>query len=396
MSSKRLRPGRVLVGLVGAAVVATVSVLLLTREGRDEGRLPVASLQQTLDVLVAERDVAPGASAALVTRDGSWVGATGLADLATHRPLRPDDRFRIASITKTYVSVVVLQLVDEGALRLDERVAEHLPGVFPPDKAAITVRQLLNHSSGLYDSMNDAVHELGEDADRFLASIADPSLRRRLAATIAGYRRDPTMLVPPSLWVEIAMAKPLYFPPGDGNRYSNTNYIVLGDLVERITGTPLGGVLRERIFEPLALRDTFYVPGPDLPAPFARGYELVGGGVEPADVTRITGGIAGASSLVADADDVARFYVALLDGAVLPRRLLETMLVERMGIGALPLPCGVAYGHDGGWAGYMSYARASGDGSRATVLLLNGRGRDTGPFAEAALGTLFCAPDRGG
>ena len=384
--------------LVAAAILllglAAVGASLLERDGSENDHLPTAALQHELDALVSDSEVAPGAAASVVSPESSWAGAAGIADLDNRRALRPDDRFRIASITKTYVAAVVLQLVDEGALRLDEPVAGRLPGVFPPGKAAITVRQLLNHSSGLYDSMNDGVRELGEDANRFLASFADEDLRRRLATTIERYRRDPEILVPASLWVEIAMARPLSFPPGEGNSYSNTNYIVLGDLVERVADAPLGDVLRERLFEPVGLRDTFYAPGPDLPAPFAHGYFLEGRGSNPVDETRVTGGIAGASSIVADADDVSRFFRALLGGSVLPSRLLETMLVEHMGIGAMPLSCGVAYGHDGGWTGYASYARASRDGDRATVLLLNGRGPGTGLAAEVALDKLFCAPER--
>jgi D-alanyl-D-alanine carboxypeptidase len=392
----RRRP--LLTVVVGVVVVLLVLVdgagWLPVRDDEPDGSLRVAGLHELLDELVAKPAVAPGAAAALLTPQGSWSGATGMADIEARRPLLPDNRFRIASITKTYVAAVVLQLVHEGAVRLGDPVAARLPDVFPPDKAAITVRQLLNHSSGLYDSMNDAVREFGEDVDAFLASFSDAALRRRLAAAIAAVRHDPTVLLPPSLWVEIAMAKPLYFAPGDGNYYSNTNYILLGDVVERVTGSPLGDVLRERLFEPLGLDDTFYVPGPELPPPYAHGYVLPGGDAAPIDETEVTAGIAGASSLVADADDVARFYRALLGGAVLPARLLETMLAERMGIGAIPMQCGVGYGHDGGWTGYASYARASRDGGTVAVLLLNGRGRDTGLAAEAALTELFCSSSR--
>lgn len=392
--SQRRRLVAVVAGaaLVVLLVLADAAGWLAARERESDSALPVATLEHELEVLAGDPDVAPGAAAALLTPDGAWSGAAGLAELDARRPLDPDDRFRIASITKTYVAAVVLQLVAEGAVRLDEPAAAQLPDVFPPDKDAITVRQLLNHSSGLYDSMNDGLRELGEDREAFLASLADPDLRRRLAATILAVERDPAALVPPSLWVEVTMAKRLYFEPGEGNRYSNTNYILLGDLVEHVTGMPLGEALGERLFEPLDLEDTFYVPGPDLPPPFAHGYVLPGGASAPVDETRVTGGIAGASSVVADADDVARFYRALLGGDVLPDRLLETMVVERMGIGSIPLPCGVAYGHDGGWTGYASFARASRDGDRVVVLLLNGRGRETGPAAEAALGGLFCSP----
>jgi D-alanyl-D-alanine carboxypeptidase len=382
-----------LVGAVALAAAAAIAAALLVARGEGGPGLRAAPLQARLDRLVARPGATPGAAAAVLTPAGSWSGAAGAADVRTGRALTPRDRFRIASITKTYVAAVTMQLVDEGRLRLDRRVATVLPGLLPPDKRAITIRHLLAHSSGLYDSMNDGVRALSTDAERFLASIHDLALRERIRRTAARYGTDRTTRFPASLWVDIALAQPLDFPPGEGNHYSNTNYVVLGWAIERVEGEPLGRVLARRLFRPLGLDDTFYVPGPDLPPPFARGYEPPddGGPSWPVETTRITFGIAGSSSIVADADDVARFYRALFSGRVVAPRLLETMLVERMGVGLAPEPCGSAYGHDGGLPGYASWARASADGSRVAVLLVNGRGNRTDIPGREALGELFCA-----
>ena len=391
------RPRRRPAALIAVVALAVVAALGLALWGlRDDGvavtqePLP-AALQEELDALVADRQVGPGAIAAVLVDGELRVGAAGVAELESGRAATVDDHFRIASITKTYVATAVLQAVAEGRLALGDGLGERLPGVFEGEHATITVRQLLTHSSGLEDMFNSMLPEAERDLAGFYASIDDPGLRRRLQAAVAQIQADPFATVPSHLWVELAAERPLEFSPGGGNSYSNTNYVVLGEILERLEGKPLGTILHERLFAPLGLDDTSYVPGPDLPAPYANGYEPDGAdGIPDDDRSRFTIGIAGASSIVADVDDVARFYAALLGGDVVPPQLLETMRIERMGIGGAPMSCGVGYGHDGGWAGYASWARSSGDGSRVAVLFVNGRGRDTGTAGIGVLDELYC------
>jgi D-alanyl-D-alanine carboxypeptidase len=374
-------------------VFSAAAVWLSTRSDESAATpapLP-ATLQAKLDGIVSNPHAAPGAVAAVLTPGGVRLGAAGLAELPGRRPMRPDDRVRIASITKTYTAALVLQLVGEGRLALDDTVGHRLSGVFPADKRGISVRQLLSHASGLEDVFNTVAPEYTADPRAFLATLPDRALRHRVEAAAARLRADPESRLSPHLWVEVAAARPLDFPPGTDNRYSNTNYAVLGEIVERITGRGLGAVMHDRLFAPLGLDDTFYVPGPDLPAPFAHAYAPASAdGIPREDVTRVTLGISGASSVVADADDVTRFFAALLSGRVLPPRLLQVMLTEQMGIGTMPLSCGVAYGHDGGF-GFASWARASRDGTRVAVLVVNGRGRDTGTAGAEVLDDLFCS-----
>ena len=393
--ARRARRPAVLVAVAALAVAVALGAaawLALSDDGAAAGHEPLpAELQARLDTLVADGHIGPGAIGAVLADGELRAGAAGVADRESGRRAAIDDHFRIASITKTYVAAAVLQAVDEGRLGLGDAVGRRLPGVFEGEHATITVRQLLAHSSGLEDIYNETLPAASRDPDAFLAGIRDPGLRARVAAAAAQLNADPFATVPSHLLVELVAARPLVFPPGGDTRYSNTNYVVLGEILERLEGKPLGAILSERLFVPLGLDDTSYVPGPDLPAPYLHGYEPDSAdGVADSDRTRETLGIAGASAIVADVDDVARFYAALMRGEVIPPALLETMRTERMGIGGVPMGCGIAYGHDGGWAGFASWARANEDGSRVAVLAVNGSGRDTGPAGSGVLDALYC------
>ena len=383
------------VGLHVSAVVHSYQTDLFLPPHGTAATLERPGLQRVLDGLVADPNVAPGAVAAVITPAGTWRGSAGVADLATRAPATPDDWFRIASLTKTYTAVVVLQLVEEGKLRLSDTVGRLLPGVLPPTKAGITIDQLLSHTSGLNDSMNDAVNGLVANSQAYLATIHDPALRKEILRVAS--RRDPTTPLDPGFWVRISADRPLYFPPGHGIHYSSTGYVLLGRIAEKATGKPLAELMRERIFEPLGLKHTAYVPGASLPEPYAHGYTLRGGSNSflyrrfPADSTRVTMGIAGGGAVAATAEDVARFYAAVVGGRLLAQRTLdERMLPESLGIGSMPTTCSAAYGHDGTLYGYVAIARTSADGKRAAVLLLNGRGTRTDAAAAAAMNRLFC------
>jgi D-alanyl-D-alanine carboxypeptidase len=355
--------------------------------------------QRILERLVGDPRIAPGATAAVVTPSGTWQGAAGIANLATSEAASPADHFRLASLTKTYTAAIALQLVGDGRLHLSDTVQRWLPGLLPADKRDITVRQLLTHSSGLNDTINTAVAGLQSDRAAFLRSVNDPKLRARIIAVSRAFARDPAVVFPARYWVDLAAALPLDFPPGKGNAYSSTGYVVLGWIAERAGSAPLGRLMQQRIFMPLGLHDTVYDPTPDLPAPFAHGYVLPGNALPghapvnaPLDISRVTFGTAGASAVVATARDAARFYAALLSGHVISRRLLDdVMLPEHMGLGMTFTTCGNVYGHTGALFGYASYAAVTPSGDRAAVLLLNGRGAHADDAAGPALGDLLCA-----
>jgi D-alanyl-D-alanine carboxypeptidase len=384
------------VGAVAAALLVAVVATASSTAAVPE-RSPATDwsvLQGVLDDLVAESpSTTPGAAAAVVSPHGTWTAAAGVADLATGRPVTPADHFRLGSLTKTYTATVVLRLVAEGHLDLSDTAQQWLPGVLPPDKRQITLRQMLAHTSGLYDSINDANEAYAEDPEAFLATIDDQALRDRIVALAEQLARDPETLVDPKIWVDIAASQPLFFAPGTDSRYSSVGYVLLGWIVEKVTGASLAEAIRQYIVEPLALRNTVHDPGPTLPDPFAHGYTLDQSGEQPpVDQSRVTLGTAGGGALAATAPDAARFYAALLAGDLVPPDLLHgAMLPEGLGIGTFTTGCTVAYGHVGALGGYVSYATVSPDGETAAVLLLNGRGPATDARGASAAARLLCS-----
>ena len=315
---------------------------------------PPAGLQRAAGQLVA--DGVPGVI--IMIRRGQRVSdvVAGLADKATGQPMRPQDRVHIGSITKTFVAAVVLQLAAEGRLSLNDSVQKWLPGVITGHgyhPAQITIRQLLQHTSGLRDYAAD--------------------LRFQTAQALEKTWR-------PQQLVNIALR---LGPPVHGWLYSNTNYILLGMIIQKVTGHSSITEIRRRILVPLGLHDTsFPLTSKQIPAPYAHGY------YGPLDVTNLvnpsTAWTAGA--MISTVSDVARFYRVLLTGRLLPpaqqRELLATIPVDDpgelfaehygLGIYRVQLPCGTAWGHDGGYpGGFKTFAYTSPDGSRQAVMIYN-------------------------
>ena len=303
------------------------------------------------------KDGIPGAIG--LARNGSQqvVTASGLADVATNAPMAADDRVRVGSITKTFVATVVLQLVAEHRLRLGDSLARWLPGLVP-NGASITLRELLQHTSGIFDYAGDSGFQ-------------------------QVLRADPTRVWRPSELVRIAVAHPPVFPPGTSFAYSNTDYILLGLVIQAATGETVGQQLRDRIFTPLGLRHTsFPYASPNLPEPFAHGYLLNQPAAPgPVDITVISPSWAwAAGGIVSTARDVARFYSALLAGRLLPAPLLRQMMTTvsipsggdyGLGIISGPFPCGTVWGHTGNFPGYTNNAFTTADDIHQAVVLVN-------------------------
>jgi len=354
---------KILVWTRVAAIVVMLSVLAagarspaLARE-----RAPAQSpFQAAIQQLVT--DGVPGAIG--YARDGGTVtvAASGLADLATKTPIAVGDRVRVGSLTKTFVATVVLQLAAERLLSISDTVSRWLPGLVPGG-AGITIRELLQHTSGIYSYTND------------------PGFLQALFS-------DPTRVWRPAELVRIAVAHPPVFPPGTSLAYSNTDYVLLGMIIQAATGHPVGQQLQARIFTPLGLRDT-YLPyaNPHLRTPYAHGY-LLGqpGATGPADATVFSPSWAGAAGgIVSTAADLARFYTALLSGKLLPAAQLQQMMTTipipmgqgvgyGLGVESVPLPCGTAWGHTGDFPGYFGNAFTTTGGSSQAVVLVNADG----------------------
>ncbi|WP_141580068.1 serine hydrolase [Actinomadura sp. WMMA1423] len=314
------------------------------------------ALQAVLDEAV--REGAPGALAQSRTPHRTLNLSSGVADLVTRRPPRADMKFRIASITKTFVATVILQLVAERRLRLDDTVAEVIPGVvegngYQPDK--ITMRMLLDHTSGVADyTQNPRIEEI---------AISDP-------------RHDFTLRE----LAEAGLEYPPDFPPGTSWRYSDTDYALLGMVIQSVTGRTYVHEITKRIIRPLHLRSTYF-PGtnPRIRGPHLNGYTPVqeGDPTRLRDTTEVNTTFARASGdLISTVGDLDRFDSALLAGRLLPGRLLRAMLrpvpgsqpypgsdMFRYGLGTViaTTPCGVkVYGNGGtldGWETWMGATR---------------------------------------
>ncbi|WP_327369361.1 serine hydrolase domain-containing protein [Streptomyces sp. NBC_01217] len=298
-------------------------------------------------------------SAAYLPRLVARGGAPTAALLARHAPsassapydtfrstgpgIHRADRFRAGSITKTFVATVVLQLAGERRLQLSDTVDQLLPGLIRGngnDGRRITLRALLSHTSGLYD----------------YTAAASGTSARPVSATAA---------------VRVALAHRPTNAPG-GYAYSNTNYVVLGLVVQRVTGHDYATEIRHRIITPLHLTGTS-LPGArtSLPAPHGRGYTRDPADGSLRDVTVLDPRTAGAAGeLISTLCDLNRFYAALLGGRLLPPPLLATLLntgaahgVYGLGIYPLKLSCGTTvWGHSGRIAGSYVRTAATRDG----------------------------------
>ncbi|MFD5086583.1 serine hydrolase domain-containing protein [Kitasatospora sp. NPDC058406] len=351
-----------------------------------------AAVGAALDTLVGG-DGVPGAAAEFTDpRCGRRTAARGVADLATGRPMRAEDRLRIGSVTKTFTATLVVQLAAEGRIGLDDTVERHLPGLVRGnghDGGRITVRQLLQHTSGLPD-YTEALVGLPVDAWRF--RHFEP---RELVAI------GLTLPRPEKAW-----------------SYSTTNSVIAGLLVEKVTGRPFEAELQRRIIGPLGLRDTYW-PGDELRirGPHSRSYYVDHAAPEGApriDGTEWNASFGGAGgALVSTPADVDRFFRALLGGRLLPARWLDEMKRTvpadpdrlwpgaRYGLGliASPLECGGWWwGHGGTMPGGHRTLAAVGPGGRSLALALTEvpRTEQAEQDFRAVATAAFCAPVGGG
>lgn len=262
-----------------------------------------AALQQTLDAM-RTRGAYPGMAAAVIFPDGStWSGASGLAVVSPARPLTPDTLFSVGSITKTYVAAFTLQLAGRGRLGLDDPLSRYVPTF--PNAAHITLRELLSHTSGIQD--------LFSAPGMAAAILAQPARLWKPSEVLAKIGRP-------------------YFAPGKGYHYSNTNYLLLGLVLEKVTGMSVGAAVRQAFLAPLSLDATFFQSDEKPAGPLAHGYR--GPAARPQDVSARAAMLpfaaevtaAGASGEVAaSVTDVARWASLLYGGWVIDRAALATM-----------------------------------------------------------------------
>lgn len=312
-------------------------------------------------------DEASGALLQVRGSAGEWDGTSGVANVRTGQKVPANGRFRIGSMTKTFTATAALQLVGRGKLRLDRTVQSYVPGVLPAEYPPVTVDQLLTYTSGLPGL--DIDHK---DPDWFLAHRFDTWTPRQLFGLAF---RTPD-----------GAAKPMLFAPGTRQNYGNIDYLVLGAVIEKVTGRPYGDAIRDGVIRPLHLSATS-VPGRDvrIHGAHARGYELRPDG-SYVDITLANPTYQwAAAEMISNAPDLDRFLVALLSGRLLPKAQTDLLFEipdvplhggkgrAYLGHGIARLPAGklVVWGKTGDRPGYQSGMAATRDLARRIVFSVN-------------------------
>lgn len=333
--------------------------------------LPAVSpqLQRKLDRFMTDtlkESQAPGMILGIWMPDrGEYVSAKGQADVATHTPMQTTDTFRIGSLTKTFTATVVLHLVDEGKLRLDDPISKyslpavatsHIPAI--PDGDKITILMLLSHASGLYNYTENA-------------AIEKQVMSRRASMT-------------PQALVEAAIKEKPYFAPGEGYHYSNTDTIILGMLVEQLTGKPLAEEIDRRIIQPLHLtQTTFSTTSVNIPGHFSHGYlrEMAGGPLVDWTVQNVSWGWA-AGAMTSNLCDLRTFITSVTSGGLLSPDLQHQRMtywnahatepqLPTLKYGMNVFTLGGFIGHNGGLPGFVSMAMRNPESGATIIFMLN-------------------------
>lgn len=291
---------------------------------------------------------------------GTWLHAAGIGDVTTAVPVTLDDHVRIASNTKTFVATIILQLVDEGSLALDDSLESHIPGV--PNGAEITLRQALGMTAGIYDFVNDPVIASDFNADPLLAFTPEDAL-----AIIRASTPD--------------------FAPGERAQYSNSNYILLGLLAEDLTGQPIEVAIQERILTPMGMTNTNFATTPDMPTPYAHGYDRGNPGDMLRDVTESNPDIAWASgAMISTLADLGIWAPALAQGTLISAEMHQERL-QFTSFQSTPLEVGYGLGmlsfngllgHNGGILGYSSWVVHDPESGASIVVVTNCGGNEGG------------------
>ncbi|MFJ8415597.1 serine hydrolase domain-containing protein [Bacillus paramycoides] len=346
--------------IVKAEPTQNVSSSLQTSTQRDRNSVKQA-MRDTLQLGY------PGILAKTSEGGKTWGYAAGIADLRTKKPMKTDFRFRIGSVTKTFVATVLLQLAGENRLNLDDSIEKWLPGVIQGngyDGKQITIRQVLNHTSGIADYIQSKDFDIMDTKKSYTAEE----------------------------FVKMGISLPPDFAPGKGWSYSNTGYVLLGILIEKVTGNSYAEEIEDRIIEPLDLSNTF-LPGNSSVIPgtkHARGYVQPDGASELKDVTYSNPGSSD-GEMISTADDLNKFFSYLLGGKLLKEQQLKQMLTTvptgregmdgyGLGIFETKLPNGVSiWGHTGGALGFTTLVGGRLGGKHTLVVNWNSLGRADSP-----------------
>lgn len=343
------------------AIAAALSCLLVPASAAAARSTP-ADVQRGLERLVATPGGPPGAIATLYRNGRLTTLSAGRADVRREGAPKPTDHMRIASIAKAFSGAVTLNLVRAGKLQLDQTISQLLPGM-PLGWGSVTVAQMLGHTSGLPD---------------YTAS----------KGFLKQAKTDPRGIVSPQKVLSWVSSDPLEFPPGSTYRYSNTDNIVIGLIVESLTGESYGDVLQKIVFKPAGLSETSFPVKTAIPQPILHGY-FAAPGEQPQDVSTMLSpsGAWASGAIVSTPKDLNAFIRADLGLRFFDRaQQSEQMRFWPGGESSPPGPgsnsaglalfryqtrCGTVYGHTGNFPGYVQLAAATADGSKALTTTLN-------------------------
>lgn len=333
-------------------------------------------LQAALDKAVEDNQL-PGASVGIVTPQGTWFGASGVSNLETKQPMRPNDIFGVGSVTKIFTAATVVKLAEEGKLSLDDTLEKWLPEIASKitDGKTITIRQLLNGTGGIYNYTGN---------EKFRADYIAETQKQFATGELKRWQ--------PEELLEYVYGKPRF--QGEACRlefqwcYTNTSNILAAMIVEKATGSSFASVLRNKVLNPLRLRHTFLGGDEPIVGKQARGYQDVfkadgsfgqDGVVD--DMTEANFSAFWANgALFSNAKDLTKFMLALSKGQLLEPQSLEEMLTfvdisdtVQFGLGteSLELPWGKAWGKGGDHLGYQAYLLNFSDSGVTIATLVN-------------------------
>ncbi|MFF3993836.1 serine hydrolase domain-containing protein [Streptomyces cyaneofuscatus] len=377
-SHRRLAVSTALIAALAGALAPATSASAALATTRTQTPAPdMAGIVAALESALANG--APGAMARYSGPGGVRTRAVGVRDRETGAAMDTRARFRVGSVSKTFSGVVLLQLVEERRLKLDAPVNTYLEGLLPDDR--ITVRHLLSHRSGLADYTDAMFNE-----------------------TVPGFEAVRNRVFSYRELLDLSLAEPRTTEPGGAYAYSNTNFVVVGMLIEELTGRPVADAYQRRIIKPLGLRQTAYVhPDTRIKGTHVRGYlHPDEAGAPLVDSTEQTVSWAqSAGAVISSPADLNTFTSALMRGRLLSPATLEAMTTVTptdgtntrfygLGLRRYDLSCGTrVYGHTGTVQGYYTYAFSTRDGRRSLSALANTSNR--GAANTALGGTLEAA-----
>jgi D-alanyl-D-alanine carboxypeptidase len=359
-------------------LTTALAVALLYSAPAPAAKLGAATklVNQSLKRLVQTEGAPPGAIA-LVERRGERRRTikAGYADLTPQERPKPKDHIRIASVAKAFSGAVALSLVEEGRITLDTTIGERLPDL-PAAWHPVTLRQLLNHTSGVPDYTQDP---------DFQAAVAP----------------DPQAYFTPRQLLDFAADSPLNFAPGSAYRYSNSDNVIVGLMAEAATGTPYETLLATHVYAPLGLRETSLPSTSAIPEPFIHGFEITFG-APPEDIsTAINPSGAWASGgIISTPADLNRFVRGYIGGQLFGKELKKQQFQFVRGNSDPPGPgsnfaglavfkyrtnCGTVFGHTGSFPGYTQFIAAKRNGQASVTVSVNAQVLPDEPAVYGAL-----------